>query len=590
MFIRNRMKVGFNGLRGKEISLISIVLMSATIILWSWKKTPGLSTFLPPQTPPLQLSSDHLATSRSAQVLAPDPRLGEDGSSLAKKKTTNEPEELHLEGASQTVPAQSSSGKNMAEDASSLAKKKTTNEPEELQFKEASWTVPAQSSSGNNLGESNTGTISYTKQIPSSVSDEEAIHERILEGGKNHSIQTFSSPTTSGAKKNEAEGEKSLKQEEHKHRNDFVTNSPQAEISSVIGGKDNNNWNNATESKVCNYAKGKWVPDNNRPLYSGFGCKQWLSGMWACRMMQRTDFEYEKLRWQPKDCQMEEFEGSKFLRRMQNKTLAFVGDSLGRQQFQSLMCMITGGEEKLHVEDVGREYGLVIAEGSARPSGWAFRFSSTNTTILYYWSAILCDVEPIDVNNPNTDYAMHLDRPPAFLRQYLHRFNVLVLNTGHHWNRGKLNANRWVMHVGGVPNTDRKIAVIWGAKNLTIHSVVSWVNSQLPKYPGLKVFFRSISPRHFVGGDWNTGGSCDNTKPMSVGKEILEEESSDQGAANAVKGTGVKLLDITAPSQLRDEAHISRFSITAKPGVQDCLHWCLPGVPDTWNELLFAQI
>ena len=49
---------------------------------------------------------------------------------------------------------------------------------------------------------------------------------------------------------------------------------------------------------------------------------------------------------------------------MQNKTLAFVGDSLGRQQFQSLMCMITGGKDKLEVEDVGREYGLVIAEGA----------------------------------------------------------------------------------------------------------------------------------------------------------------------------------------------------------------------------------
>lgn len=275
---------------------------------------------------------------------------------------------------------------------------------------------------------------------------------------------------------------------------------------------------------------------------------------------------------------------------MQNKTLAFVGDSLGRQQFQSLMCMITGGNETLDVEDVGKEYGLIVTDGAARPNGWAFRFLSTNTTILYYWSASLCDVEPIDVNNPNTDYAMHLDRPPAFLREFIHKFDVLVLNTGHHWNRGKLKANRWVMHVGGVPNTDRKIAVIWGAKNLTIHSVVSWVNSQLPKYPGLKAFFRTISPRHFVGGDWNTGGSCDNTKPMSVGKEILDEESTDQNAAHAVKGTGVTLLDITALSQLRDEGHISRFSMTAQVGVQDCLHWCLPGVPDTWNELMFAQM
>ncbi|XP_004508004.1 protein trichome birefringence-like 16 isoform X3 [Cicer arietinum] len=534
-----RMKAGFNGLKGKEISLISIVLMCATIILWSWEKTPGLTAFLPPQTP-LQLSSDHLASSSSVKVLpAPDPHIHvtEHESSMPKKKIADEVEEQDLDFTSQTISAQSSSGESM--------------------------------------GESDTGTTSDTEH-------EEEKHERILEAGKSHGVQISSSLTTSEAKSNEAKGKKNSKQK----KPDLIMNTP-LKSSSIIGKE---NWNNATENKACNYAKGKWVPDNNRPLYSGFDCKQWLSGMWACRLMQRTDFAYEKLRWQPKDCQMEEFEGSKFLRRMQDKTLAFVGDSLGRQQYQSLMCMLTGGKETNDVEDVGKEYGLVVAEGSARPSGWAYRFKNTNSTILYYWSASLCDVEPIDVNNPNTDYAMHLDRPPAFLRQFLHRFNVVVLNTGHHWNRGKLNANRWVMHVGGRPNTDRKIAVIWAAKNLTIRSVVSWVDSQLPKYPGLKVFFRTISPRHFFGGEWNTGGSCDNTKPMSVGKEILEEESSDQVAASAVKGTRVKLLDITSLSQLRDEGHISRYSLTAKPGVQDCLHWCLPGVPDTWNELLFAQI
>lgn len=275
---------------------------------------------------------------------------------------------------------------------------------------------------------------------------------------------------------------------------------------------------------------------------------------------------------------------------MQDKTLAFVGDSLGRQQFQSLMCMVTGGNESLHIVDVGNEYGIAQAPGSTRPSGWAYRFPSTNTTILFYWSASLCDLEPLSKTNPATDYAMHLDRPAPFLRQFIHKFHVLVLNTGHHWNRGKFKANRWVMYANGAPNRDKKTQLIWKAKNITVHSVINWVNSQLPKYPGLKVFYRTISPRHFVGGEWNTGGSCDNTNPMSVGKEVLQDQSSDEDAATAAKGTGVKLLDITALSQLRDEAHISRFSMTAKPGMQDCLHWCLPGVPDTWNEILFAQI
>ncbi|PKI43507.1 hypothetical protein CRG98_036109 [Punica granatum] len=302
------------------------------------------------------------------------------------------------------------------------------------------------------------------------------------------------------------------------------------------------------------------------------------------------NFDYETLRWQPKNCQMEEFEREKFLKRMRDKTIAFVGDSLGRQQFQSLMCMATGGQGRLDVMDVGKEYGLVKAHGAIRPDGWAYRFPETNTTILYYWSASLCDLEPINPKNHSTEYAMHLDRPPSFLQRFIPRFDVLVLNTGHHWNRGKLNANRWVMYVGGKRNTDRKIAEIGRAKNLTIHSIVKWVDSQLPKYPRLKAFYRSISPRHFVGGDWNTGGSCDNTNPMSIGKEVSQDESSDYSAWSAVRGTKVKLLSITGLSQVRDEGHISRFSIKGTPGVQDCLHWCLPGVPDTWNEILAAQV
>ncbi|KAL8243095.1 hypothetical protein R6Q59_009353 [Mikania micrantha] len=51
------------------------------------------------------------------------------------------------------------------------------------------------------------------------------------------------------------------------------------------------------ETQAFNFGKGKSVPAENRPLYSGFGCKQWLFGMWASRLTQRTYFGYEKLKW-----------------------------------------------------------------------------------------------------------------------------------------------------------------------------------------------------------------------------------------------------------------------------------------------------
>lgn len=275
---------------------------------------------------------------------------------------------------------------------------------------------------------------------------------------------------------------------------------------------------------------------------------------------------------------------------MQDKTIAFIGDSLGRQQFQSLMCMATGGEMSPEVEDVGKEYGLIKARGAKRPDGWAFRFPNTNTTILYYWSSTLADLVPINSTDPRSNVAMHLDRPPAFMRKYLHRFDVLVLNTGHHWNRGKLTANRWVMYVNGKPNDDSKLASMGGAKNFTAYSISKWLDSQLPYLPRLKAFFRTISPRHFRNGDWNTGGSCDNTTPLTEGREVLQDQSSDEVVEGAVKGTRIKLLDITAISDLRDEGHISHYSVRATGGINDCLHWCLPGIPDIWNELLAAQI
>ncbi|KAH7843426.1 hypothetical protein Vadar_016511 [Vaccinium darrowii] len=339
---------------------------------------------------------------------------------------------------------------------------------------------------------------------------------------------------------------------------------------------------------ACNYAKGEWVVDDSWPLYSGFGCKQWLYGTWACRLAQRTDFAYEKLRWRPNNCTMTEFTSSKFLERMQHKTIAFVGDSLGQQQFQSLMCMVAGGKEMPNVLDVGKEYGLVKSTGSIRPPGSAYRFPSTNTTILNYWSPCLADLEPLDITNPLTDYAMHLDRPPAFLQHFLPKFDVLVLKTGHHWKSLKFKANRWVMHVGGVPIIDKRFADFEAAKNFTVYSIVHWVNLQLLKYPGLKAFFRTISPSHFLNGSWNSGGTCDNTIP-SPRKEVLQDESSYL-VAKAVKGTKVTLMDITALSQVREEGHLSRYNVKARLGLQDCLHWCLPGVPDTWNEILFALL
>ncbi|KAI5055003.1 hypothetical protein GOP47_0030148 [Adiantum capillus-veneris] len=145
-------------------------------------------------------------------------------------------------------------------------------------------------------------------------------------------------------------------------------------------------------STGCDYTAGKWVKNEKPPLYSGSTCKRWLSAMWACRSMAgRPNFHYESFRWQPNGCNLPEFNSKGFLKRMQNKVVAFVGDSIGRQQYQSLMCMLTGGDDEALVEDVSKIYGLVKPRGAIRAEGTAQRFIQTNTTVIYYWSTSLCN-------------------------------------------------------------------------------------------------------------------------------------------------------------------------------------------------------
>lgn len=66
------------------------------------------------------------------------------------------------------------------------------------------------------------------------------------------------------------------------------------------------------------------------------------------------------------------------------------------------------------------------------------------------------------------------------------------------------------------------------------------------------------------------------------------------------KGVNVQLINITQLTQNRKDAHPTMHRRLWHPLTDeqkknperssDCTHWCLPGVPDIWNELLFAYI
>ncbi|GFQ01561.1 protein trichome birefringence-like 6 [Phtheirospermum japonicum] len=62
-----------------------------------------------------------------------------------------------------------------------------------------------------------------------------------------------------------------------------------------------------------------------------------------CQSNGRLDKDYMKWRWQPQDCDIPRFNATKMLELIRGKRLVFVGDSINRNQWESMLCLLMGG-------------------------------------------------------------------------------------------------------------------------------------------------------------------------------------------------------------------------------------------------------
>lgn len=114
-----------------------------------------------------------------------------------------------------------------------------------------------------------------------------------------------------------------------------------------------------------------------------------------------------------------------------------------------------------------------------------------------------------------------------------------------------------------------------------------------------RVFLCGYSPAHFSGGGWDSGGGCQKESEPIFNKSHLPKDSKKvqilEGALSLMDFP-VKLLNVSRLSSFRKDAHPSVYGLHRRPEgpsmqrYQDCSHWCLPGVPDVWNELLHALL
>jgi GDSL/SGNH-like Acyl-Esterase family found in Pmr5 and Cas1p len=104
----------------------------------------------------------------------------------------------------------------------------------------------------------------------------------------------------------------------------------------------------------------------------------------------------------------------------------------------------------------------------------------------------------------------------------------------------------------------------------------------------------------YRGGDWDSGGSCNGERnPIISGPLINSYPIKMRIVEEIINGMRfpVILLNVTKLTNYRKDGHPSIYgkllTNTQKKvskRKQDCSHWCLPGVPDTWNELIYATL
>ncbi|KAI3759911.1 hypothetical protein L1987_50297 [Smallanthus sonchifolius] len=259
------------------------------------------------------------------------------------------------------------------------------------------------------------------------------------------------------------------------------------------------------------------------------------------------------------------FNGTAILEKLRDKRVVFVGDSLGKNHWVSLLCLLDSW----------------ILEPSHKVAEWhgsliTFKASEYNVSIDFYWEPLLVESNCDDpVKHRVSDRIMKIES---------------IERHAKHW----INADMW----GSFENPNRTLIE---SRRVTRYEMAlrtwsNWLDTHLVRKK-TRIIFISLSPDHKEGGDWGKtmGENCFNeTQPiMEEGYWGKGSDTNLMRTAQTVvqglekKGLNIKILNITQLSQYRKDGHPSIYKRHWVPPTKlelanpfqyaDCIHWCLPG-------------
>ncbi|CAL5060888.1 unnamed protein product [Urochloa decumbens] len=437
---------------------------------------------------------------------------------------------------------------------------------------------------GSDLG----GTVALAGQARARSPDLRVLHQRheedqVAEGGANQSA---------AAEEAKQQQEEAATKESHHHKQQQQHQHQQ--VVRLPAG--------------CELYQGRWTFDaagEHSPLYRESEC-EFLTEQVTCMRNGRRDDSYQKWRWQPHGCDMPRFDASLLLERLRNKRLMFVGDSLNRNQWESMVCLVQSvvprGQKTLQ---------KFVNNGSLN----VFTAHEYNATVEFYWAPFL-----VQSNSDDPQVHSVMDRVIAWRAIAKHAKNwkdvdYLVFNTYIWW----LNTFEMKVLKGSGALRNNKGAAGWSKYALVDRPVAyrevlktwaKWVDRHIDPNR-TTVFFMGMSPNHITPWAWgNDGGiKCametqpivNRTEPLNIGTDWRLHGVARGVLARYLHRVPVHFVDITGLSELRKDAHTSVHTLRqgklltpeqqADPKTYaDCIHWCLPGLPDTWNHFIYAQI
>ncbi|RDX71774.1 Protein ALTERED XYLOGLUCAN 4, partial [Mucuna pruriens] len=345
--------------------------------------------------------------------------------------------------------------------------------------------------------------------------------------------------------------------------------------------------------ETCEYWNGKWVRDTREPLYNGSTCVTKMKKNQNCIANGRPDSGFIYWRWKASECHLPRFEPHTFLQLIHNKHVAFVGDSLARNHLESLLCSLATASKpkRLHYQ------------GSRR-----WHFPSHNANLSFYWSPFL--VQGVQRKNNGPLYnTVYLDRVNKRWARDMDQMDLIVLSFGHwflvpsvFYEGGK------VLGCSNCPSFNYTDIGFYGPLRRALRTTLDSIMRKVGEGNGIDVIVRTFSPSHFEG-DWDKGGTCSKNKPYEMGERELEgvdaeirriqmeevENAKEKG--KQFRGFRLEALDVTQLALLRPDGHPGAymnpfpFANGVPEHVQnDCVHWCLPGPIDTWNDIFLEMM